>query len=440
MALDQLERVRDDGERRQAQEVHLEERQLLQAVHVVLRDNFVFVGLVERDDVAQRQRRNHNAGRVNAGVARHAFQALGYFQNLFYFGIRAGQRIELRLHLARLLQLDVERHGGDQLGDAVDFGVAHVEHAAHVFDGRARAHGAEGDDLGHLLAPVFFGDVLNHFAAPASAEIDIDIGHGDALGIQEALEQQPVGERIDVGDLHGVTDQAAGGGTAARAHGNVALLGEADEIPDDQEVAGELHRLDHLDLAIQAFGVFGEIVLQVAFRGQGFQASAAFFETLARDVFEEGVGGVILRNREARERFGDFFELELAALRDVPGAVERVLDFAEERHHLFARLDVEGFLLEAHPVQIRHRLAGLNAQQDFVGAGVGLAQVVGIVGGDERDAGVGREAMHQRHDFGRRAPGRDPAIPGRNSWGRRGQCIRRRCGARLRSGLAEAFR
>ena len=206
MALDQLEGIRDDGERGQAQEIHLEERQFLQAVHVVLRDNFVFVGLVERDDLAQRQRRNHHARRVDAGVARHALQALGHFENFFDFGIGAGQRIELRLHLARLLQLDVERHGGDQLGDAVDFAEAHVEHAAHVFDGGARAHGAEGDDLGHLLAPVFFGDVLNHFAAPAGAEIDIDIGHGDALGIQEALEQQPVGERIDVGDLHGVAD------------------------------------------------------------------------------------------------------------------------------------------------------------------------------------------------------------------------------------------
>ena len=75
----------------------------------------------------------------------------------------------------------------------------------------------------------------------------------------------------------------------------------------------------------------------MALRGQGFEASAAFFETLARDVFEESVGSVILRNRESREGLGDLFELELAALRDVPGAIERVLDFAEQRHHLFAR-------------------------------------------------------------------------------------------------------
>ena len=93
---------------------------------------------------------------------------------------------------------------GNELGDAVDFADLHVEHAAHVFDRGARAERAERDDLGDLLAPVLFGDVLDHLAAPARAEVDVDIGHADALGIEEALEQQTVLERIDVGDLHGV--------------------------------------------------------------------------------------------------------------------------------------------------------------------------------------------------------------------------------------------
>ena len=44
--------------------------------------------------------------------------------------------------------------------------------------------------------PYFWRDVLDHFAAPAHAEIDIDIGHGHALGIQEALKDQVVLQRI----------------------------------------------------------------------------------------------------------------------------------------------------------------------------------------------------------------------------------------------------
>ena len=62
-------------------------------------------------------------------------------------------------------------------------------------------------------------------------------------------------------------------------------------------------------------------------------------------------------------------------------------------------LMIKRCLLEAHAVRVRHGLAGLDAQQDFVRARVGLAQVVRIVGGDQRDAGVRSEAMHQRHDL-----------------------------------------
>ena len=91
---------------------------------------------------------------------------------------------------------------GDQLGEAVDFGEVHVEDAADVLDGGARAQGAEGDDLRDLLAAVLLGDVLDDFAAAARAEIDVDIGHADALGIEEALEEQAVLQRIDVGDAH----------------------------------------------------------------------------------------------------------------------------------------------------------------------------------------------------------------------------------------------
>src|SRR5260370_40794855 len=43
--LDQLDRVVDERQRGKAQKIHLKQRQFFQGVHVVLRDNFVFVGL-----------------------------------------------------------------------------------------------------------------------------------------------------------------------------------------------------------------------------------------------------------------------------------------------------------------------------------------------------------------------------------------------------------
>ena len=61
-------------------------------------------------------------------------------------------------------------------------------------------------------------------------------------------------------------------------------------------------------------------------------------------------------------------------------------EFAEELHHLVARLQVEVGRVPAHAVRVVERLAGLDAEQDFVRARVVLAEVVGIVGGDEREA------------------------------------------------------
>ena len=89
-------------------------------------------------------------------------------------------------------------------------------------------------------------------------------GMRHALGIQEALEQQLVLQRINVGDAQRVGHQRTGGRTAARSHGNVVLLRVADEVPDDQEVSGELHLLDDGEFARQPLLVVVERVLQPA--------------------------------------------------------------------------------------------------------------------------------------------------------------------------------
>ena len=274
------------------EEIHLEKLQLVQAVHVVLGDNFLAVGAVERDELL-------------AAVAGEITTPAACTEELRAKPSRRAPRRELparadpvsrelaeaRLGFDRVLELDVQ-DVGHQLGDALDVGEAHVEHAAYVLDGGARGQGVEGDDLRHLLAAVFFGDVLNHFAAPVHAEIDIDIGHADALRIQEALKQQAVLQRIDIRDLHRVADEASRGRSAARPDRNVLRFREADEIPDDQEVAGELHLLDHLDFAVEALHILGKFVLEFARGVQGFQAHAALFETLPGDVGEVGIGGV----------------------------------------------------------------------------------------------------------------------------------------------------
>ena len=86
--------------------------------------------------------------------------------------------------------------------------------------------------------PYLRGDVLDDLAAAALAEVDVDVGQRHALGVEEALEDQVVLDRIDVGDAQAVGDEAAGRRAAARPDRDALLARVADEIPDDQEVPG----------------------------------------------------------------------------------------------------------------------------------------------------------------------------------------------------------
>ena len=213
---DLLEGVVDERQRAQAQEVHLEQADPLDLLHAPLGRDFVAAPLVERRELGDRPRRDHDAGGVHRRVARHALEALRDAEQL-------GDARVVLLHLAehgvlleRLVQRHVE-HGGDLLRDPVHVRVGHVHHAADVAHHGLRLHGAEGDDLRDVLAPVLARDVVDHLAAAALAEVDVDVRQRDALGVQEALEQQVELQRVDVGDAQAVGHQAAGRRAAARA-------------------------------------------------------------------------------------------------------------------------------------------------------------------------------------------------------------------------------
>src|SRR3546814_16356113 len=75
-----------------------------------------------------------------------------------------------------------------QLGEPINLAVAHLEHAAGILEHRARLQFSEGDDLRDLIAAVFLLDVADHLATPGFAEVDVEIGHRYAFGVQDAFE------------------------------------------------------------------------------------------------------------------------------------------------------------------------------------------------------------------------------------------------------------
>ena len=228
--------------------------------------------------------------------------------------------------------------------------------------------------------------VLDDFAAPPHAEIDVDIGHRNALGVQKALEEQFILHRIDVGNFQRVADQAPRGRSAAGTHRDALGSRVMNEIPNDQEVAGEAHLLDHFDFGGQAAFVIAERMAQAIFLGQPFQHLGALDEALAHHFFEVRIGGVAFWNFEFRERIADALDFYVAAIGDRYGARHRVRQFAKHLRHFLAALEIKLVGGEFHARGVAHGLAGLNAHQHFLGVRVRLGQVVAIVGGNQRDA------------------------------------------------------
>ncbi len=114
--------------------------------------------------------------------------------------------------------------------------------------------------------------------------------------------------------------------------------------------------------------------------------AADFFEVV---VERNGVGCI-----EMWERIFDFGELELAALGKLHGAGADFGSVGEEAVHLFGGLDVELLGVELEALGVVHAAGGLDAEEDFVGAGVLVFDVVRVVGGDERDVEIFFEAEH----------------------------------------------
>ena len=264
--------------------------------------------------------------------------------------------------------------------------VAHAEHAADVAQRRLRRHRAEGRDLAHRVAAVLRLHVVDDAVAVGLAEVDVEVGHRHALGIEEALEQQLVAERIEVGDVERVGDQRAGARAAARADRAAVRLRPVDEVGDDQEVAGEAHLQDRLDLEVEARDVARPLALA---RGRvGVELLQARLEAVVRGDAE------VLGHRHAHavdERRLEVGQLRLAedqaqvaALGDLDRVGERARQVGEERLHLRLALEV---LLAAEALdaaRVGEHLAVGDADARLVRLVVVGVEELHRVGGDDR--------------------------------------------------------
>ena len=208
---DVLHRIGEDGQRGEAEEVHLQHASLLQAVHVVLRDDHRFIVTrsralrrlcTDRDVVVEGARRNHNAGCVHTSVSREPLERRGVVEQLVVALLVLVARLHIRHVLHRFLHGEGEvRCIRDEFRERVRFGRCEAEHTTDVLDGGTALHRSEGDDLSDAFLAILLSHVLDHFAATLETEVDVHIRHRDAFRIEESLEEQIECKRADIRDL-----------------------------------------------------------------------------------------------------------------------------------------------------------------------------------------------------------------------------------------------
>ena len=290
---------------RKPEEVHLQQAERLDVPHPELRHRLLALALaLERDDVGQRPVGDDDAGGVDRVLADEALERLGEVDDLARLRVVVVGRLQLGAGLQALVEVDL-RPLGDQLRDLVDLAVGDLEDAARVAHGRPGHHRPERDDLGDAVAPVLLGDVVDDAVAAGDREVDVHVGHRLAARVQEALEEEVVADRVDVRDLEAVGGERARGRAAARADRDAVALREVDEVPDDQEVVGEAHLPDRLQLVLEA-------LLEI-----GRDAVVALGQALLAQLDEVVEGVATLRDRVFRQADRSELDLDVAPLGDL---------------------------------------------------------------------------------------------------------------------------
>src|SRR6185312_9712721 len=127
--------------------------------------------------------------------------------------------------------------------------------------------------------------------------------------------QQVELQRVEVGDLQHPRHQRAGARTAARADRDAVLLAPVDEVRHDQEVAGEAHLDDDVQLAFQPRLVVGQRVA-----GRERRGGEAFLQALPRQFADVAVEVVARGYGEIGQVVGAELQFEVAA----PGQLDGV--------------------------------------------------------------------------------------------------------------------
>ena len=304
----ELDRLFEGRHHPEPEEIHLDDPEIGAVVLVPLHDDPArHRRRLERHHLVEPARREHHAARVLAEVAREPDDGVperGKAPDPRIREIGAGApevpggRLLIRIPVAP---------AGDVLGEPVE----EVRREAERFPDLAdRAPRLVGDDVGsHRGAgpAVALVDVLDdRLAAVPRREVEIDVGPFPPLLREEALEEEVHPDRVHGRDAEAVADRAVRRRAPALDE-DPPRARLADDVPDDQEVAGEVELLDETELPVE--------LLTHARRHGAIPAAGAGGDELA----EVGALRPSIGHRIGGEAIPEILEGEAAARGDLAG-------------------------------------------------------------------------------------------------------------------------
>ena len=236
-----------------------------------------------------------------------------------------------------------------------------------------------------MVRPVAAAHVVDHLAAAFVIEVHVDIGHGDALGVQKALKEQAVFQGVYGGNAQAVGDDGTGAAAAPRADAHAVGARVVDKIPDDEKIIHIAHAGDHAQFVFHALARVRVILAVALFQplfAQGAQVGKGVRFALGQGKFGQVGGGKVKVHLAARGDFRRVFN----GLREV----------GEQGAHLVLALDVQFPRGHLHAVGVGKGLAGLDAHEHFLRVRVGGGEVVAVVGDDQGNVQFPRQAHQPR--------------------------------------------
>ncbi len=384
------------GQSLQAEEVELHQSRRFHVLHGELRDRHVGLWIaIERHQFVQPPVADHHTRRMRGGMAVQPLKLQGLVDQVTDSVIVPVLRLQHRFLFQRLLQGDrigrIVRH---HLGNPVDLAIGHLQHPPDVAQHRAGLQLSEGDDLRHLVMAVLVLHVADDLVAPVLAEVDVEVGHGHAFGVQEPLEQQAIAQGIQIRDGQNVGDQRPGTGPAPRPHRDALALGPLDEVGNDQEIAGEIHVDDDAEFQVQPFPVDLLVNLDPLLRHgrkARIQASVCHGAQFVR------LTATLRRGETGQDRIAPGGH-EAATARDHQRVADRLRHISEQRLHLVSALEPV-FRRQAATFRLADISALRHTDQGIMGVVHAPFEEEAVVGGDQRHILRHRHVDHHLLDL-----------------------------------------